>query len=53
MQTFCHMRTPVIMSFWRAIDGYAVGAVFGIIGVLVIGALLPLVLKLRRRYLEQ
>lgn len=53
VQTFCHMRTPVIMSFWRAIDGYAVGAVFGIIGVLVIGALLPLVLKLRRRYLEQ
>ncbi len=53
VQTFCHMRTPVIMSFLRAIDGYAVGAVFGIIGVLVIGALLPFVLKLRRRYLEQ
>ena len=53
VQTFCHMRTPVIMSFLRAIDGYAVGAVFGIIGVLMIGALLPFVLKLRRRYLEQ
>ena len=53
VQTFCHMRTPVIMSFLRAVDGYVVGAVFGIVGVLVIGALLPYVLKLRRRYLEQ
>ena len=53
VQTFCHMRTPVVMSFVRALDGYAVGVVFGVGGVLVIGALLPLVLKLRRRYLEQ
>ena len=53
VQTFCHMRTPVIMSFLRAVDGYIVGAVFGIIGVLVIGALLPYVLKLKRRFLEQ
>ena len=53
VQTFCHMRTPVVMSFVRALDGYAVGVVFGVAGVLVIGALLPLVLKLRRRYLEQ
>ncbi len=53
VQTFCHMRTPVIMSFLRAVDGYVVGAVFGIIGVLVIGALLPYALKFKRRYLEQ
>lgn len=53
VQTFCHMRTPVVMSFVRALDGYAVGVVFGVAGVLVIGALLPCVLKLRRRYLEQ
>lgn len=53
VQTFCHMRTPVVMSFVRAFDGYAVGVVFGVAGVLVIGALLPFVLKLRRRYLEQ
>ena len=53
VQTFCHMRTPVVMSFVRALDGYAVGVVFGVAGVLVIGALLPFVLKLRRRYLEQ
>lgn len=53
VQTFCHMRTPVVMSFVRALDGYAAGVVFGVAGVLVIGALLPFVLKLRRRYLEQ
>lgn len=53
VQTFCHMRTPVIMSFMRAVDGYFVGIVFGVLGVLFIGALLPLVKKLRRRYLEQ
>lgn len=53
VQTFCHMRTPVVMSFVRALDGYAVGVVFGVAGVLAIGALLPFVLKLRRRYLEQ
>lgn len=53
VQTFCHMRTPVVMSFVRALDGYAVGVVFGVAGVLFIGALLPFVLKLRRRYLEQ
>ena len=53
VQTFCHMRTPVIMSFWRAIDGYVVGVAFGIIGVLVLGLLVPYIMDLKRRYLEQ
>ena len=53
VQTFCHMRTPVVMSFVRALDGYAVGVVFGVIAVLVLGLLLPLVVKFRRRYLEE
>lgn len=51
VQTFCHMRTPVFMSFIRALDGYAVGVLFGAAGVVVIAALLPLVMKLKRRYL--
>ncbi len=43
VQTFCHMRTPFIMSLARAIDGYGVGIVFGVIGVLICGGiLLPL-----------
>lgn len=53
VQTFCHMRTPVVMSFARALDGYAVGVVFGVIAVLALGMLLPLVVKFKRRYLEE
>jgi len=52
VQTFCHMRTPVVMSFVRAIDGYVVGIVFGIIGVLAMSMLLPIIGKLKRRYLD-
>lgn len=52
VQTFCHMRTPVVMSFVRALDGYAVGVVFGIVGVVVLAAVLPLVKKFQRRYLN-
>ncbi|MBO5404336.1 MAG: hypothetical protein J5987_04785, partial [Phascolarctobacterium sp.] len=53
VQTFCHMRTPVFMSTVRAIDGYAMGAVIGIILVTVVAIAMPLFMKLKRRYLEQ
>lgn len=53
VQTFCHMRTPVFMSLMRAFDGYAAGAVLGIIAVTVIALGLPYLLKFKRRYLEQ
>ena len=52
VQTFCHMRTPVIMSFVRALDGYVVGIIFGIVGVIVMSMFLPLIGKLKRRYLD-
>lgn len=52
VQTFCHMRTPVFMSFVRAVDGYAVGLVFGIIGILLLAAALPFVKRFQRRYLN-
>lgn len=52
VQTFCHMRTPVIMSFVRAIDGYVVGIIFGILGVIGMSMLLPIIGKLKRRYLD-
>ena len=48
VQTFCHMRTPVFMSFARALDGYAVGSVFGIIAVAGIALLLMLWKNYRR-----
>ena len=52
VQTFCHMRTPVFMSTIRAFDGYAMGAVIGIILVTVVALAMPLLLKLQRRYLS-
>ena len=53
VQTFCHMRTPVFMSFVRALDGYAMGAVFGLAAILGMSILLYLVKKFRGRYMEQ
>ena len=53
VQTFCHMRTPVIMSFVRALDGYAVGIIFGIVSVIGMSLLIFLGEKLKRRYMEQ
>ncbi len=52
VQTFCHMRTPVFMSTVRALDGYAMGAVIGIVLVAVLALAMPLLLKLQRRYLS-
>lgn len=34
VETFAHLRTPIFMSFVRALDGLAVGIIFGIIAVL-------------------
>ena len=51
VQTFCHMRTPVMMTVWRAVDGYAVGVLFGVAAVLAVAALF-LCRKLQRRYLD-
>lgn len=53
VQTFCHMRTPVFMSTVRAIDGYAMGAVIGIMLVTVVAIAMPQFMKLKRRYFEQ
>lgn len=53
VQTFCHMRTPVVMSFVRALDGYAVGIIFGIVSILGVSLLLFLGEKLQRRYWVQ
>lgn len=49
VQTFCHMRTPVVMSFVRALDGYAVGIIFGIVAVAGTALLLYLWNEYKRR----
>lgn len=51
VQTFCHMRTPVLMSYVRALDGYVLGAVLGMIVLIVVVLLLPYVRKLQRSLL--
>lgn len=33
METFAHLRTPVLMSTVRAFDGLIVGIVFGVLAV--------------------
>ena len=43
VQTFCHMRTPAIMSYIRAADGYLLGSVLGIIAVIAVSVLMPYV----------
>lgn len=50
VQTFCHMRTPVLMSYARALDGYAVGAVLGTVAVLFAVILLPRLQSWLRRF---
>lgn len=49
---FCTYAYPVIMSYIRAVDGYALGAVLGIIAVIAVSILLPYVQKWQRRFLE-
>ena len=46
VQTFCHMRTPILMSYVRALDGYVVGVVAGLIAVIIFAAAYPHVLRL-------
>jgi hypothetical protein len=50
VQTFCHMRTPAIMSYVRALDGYALGAVLGIVAVILVSLLRRPVLQWMRRF---
>ena len=36
VETFAHMRTPILMSFVRGVDGLALGAALGIIPMLIV-----------------
>ena len=52
VETFCHLRTPVFMSFIRGLDGMVVGIVFGILAVIGMQILSYLSLVLGRRPAE-
>ncbi|MDD3395857.1 MAG: DUF5693 family protein [Acidaminococcaceae bacterium] len=41
VQTFCHMRSPIFMSYVRAFDGLGLGIVMGIIALVIFAAVYP------------
>ena len=52
VETFAHLRTPVLMSFIRGLDGMAVGMIFGIVAVIGVQVLSYLSFVLGRRPAE-
>ena len=50
VQTFCHMRTPAMMSYIRAVDGYLLGSALGIIAVIAVSIIMPYVKPWLRRF---
>jgi len=52
VETFCHLRTPVFMSFIRGLDGVVVGIVFGVLAVIGMQVLSYLSFVLGRRPAE-
>ena len=51
VQTFCHMRTPAMMSYIRALDGYLLGAALGIVAVVIVAAIMPYIRPWLRRFM--
>lgn len=49
VQTFAHMRTPIMMSYIRAFDGLGLGLVLGIICLVIVYAVYPWLVKTSRR----
>jgi hypothetical protein len=49
VETFAHMRTPVMMSFIRGVDGLVLGALVGIVLVVVVHFMACLTSALLRR----
>lgn len=49
VETFAHIRTPVLMSFVRGIDGLVLGAILGVLAVVVVQVLRVLSERAGRR----
>lgn len=49
VETFAHMRTPILMSFIRGLDGLLVGAILGVLAVVAVQILHYLSFLLGRR----
>ena len=52
VQTFAHMRTPIIMSYIRALDGLLLGAAMGVCLLTAFALFYPYLQALQRRYLK-
>jgi hypothetical protein len=50
VQTFCHMRTPAMMSYIRAVDGYLLGSALGIVAVIAVSIIMPYIKPWLRRF---
>jgi len=53
VNTFSHLRAPMYLSVARTIYGAGLGAVLGVVGILVINVLVRVLVKLRGRYLNE
>ena len=53
VNTFSHLRAPLYLSIARTIYGAGLGALIGIIGILVINVLVRVLVNLRGRYLDE
>jgi hypothetical protein len=49
VETFAHLRTPVVMSLVRGIDGWVVGVILGIVAVVILHLVLKVAVHLGRR----
>jgi hypothetical protein len=49
VETFAHLRTPVIMSLIRGIDGWIMGVIIGMVAVLVLLGVMRVAVQLGRR----
>jgi hypothetical protein len=52
VETFAHLRTPVLMSLIRGIDGWIVGVILGILAVIVLQGMIRVAVQLGRRTVE-
>lgn len=49
VETFAHLRTPVLMSLIRGIDGWIVGIIIGMVAVIVLHGIIRVAVQLGRR----
>lgn len=49
VETFAHVRTPVVMSLIRGIDGWVLGIILGMVAVVILQGIIRVAVQLGRR----